>query len=102
MSVRDGHGQTTNVSRRNILLGGTTLAAASAIAPAAAIRTAQAQAQPASSGRKPNILMIMADDIGWFNVSAYNHGIMGYKTPNIDRIASEGALFTDFYGQQSC
>ena len=51
---------------------------------------------------KPNILMIMADDIGWFNVSAYNHGIMGYRTPNIDRIAKEGAMFTDWYGEQSC
>ena len=51
---------------------------------------------------KPNILFIMADDIGWFNVSCYNHGIMGYRTPNIDRIAREGAMFTDFYGQQSC
>src|SRR5262245_14496321 len=47
-------------------------------------------------------LMIMADDIGWFNVSAYNHGIMGYRTPNIDRIAKEGAMFTDWYGEQSC
>jgi arylsulfatase len=44
----------------------------------------------------------MSDDIGWFNISAYNLGIMGYRTPNIDRIAKEGALFTDFYGQQSC
>jgi arylsulfatase A-like enzyme len=51
---------------------------------------------------KPNILFIMADDIGWFNVSCYNFGIMGYRTPNIDRIAKEGAMFTDFYGQQSC
>jgi arylsulfatase len=51
---------------------------------------------------KPNILIIWGDDIGWFNVSAYNHGIMGYRTPNIDRIAREGALFTDWYGQQSC
>ena len=51
---------------------------------------------------KPNILFIMADDIGWFNVSAYNLGVMGYRTPNIDRIAREGAMFTDFYGQQSC
>jgi arylsulfatase len=51
---------------------------------------------------KPNILFLMSDDIGWFNVSAYNMGIMGYRTPNIDRIAKEGALFTDFYGQQSC
>ena len=54
------------------------------------------------SERKPNILFIMADDIGWFNISAYNLGIMGYRTPHIDRIAREGALFTDFYGQQSC
>lgn len=54
------------------------------------------------TAKKPNILFIMADDIGWFNVSAYNHGIMGYQTPNIDRIAKEGAMFTDFYGQQSC
>ena len=46
--------------------------------------------------------MIMADDIGWFNVSAYNHGLMGYRTPNIDRIAKEGAMFTDWYGEQSC
>lgn len=44
----------------------------------------------------------MSDDIGWFNVSCYNHGIMGYQTPNIDRIAQGGAMFTDFYGQQSC
>jgi arylsulfatase A-like enzyme len=51
---------------------------------------------------KPNILFIMSDDIGWFNISAYNHGIMGYRTPNIDRIGKEGAMFTDFYGQQSC
>src|SRR5277367_664358 len=51
---------------------------------------------------KPNILVIMGDDIGWFNTSAYNHGMMGYKTPNIDRIANEGALFTSWYGQQSC
>src|SRR5215470_17857858 len=51
---------------------------------------------------KPNILFIMADDIGWFNISCNNNGIMGYRTPNIDRIAREGANFTDFYGQQSC
>jgi arylsulfatase A-like enzyme len=51
---------------------------------------------------KPNILIIWGDDIGQFNISAYNLGMMGYKTPNIDRIAKEGALFTDWYGQQSC
>ena len=58
--------------------------------------------QPTLGTKKPNILFIMSDDIGWFNVSAYNLGVMGYRTPNIDRIAQEGALFTDFYGQQSC
>ena len=52
--------------------------------------------------QSPNILVIWGDDIGWFNISAYNHGMMGYKTPNIDRIAKEGAMFTDWYGQQSC
>src|SRR5580704_7903503 len=51
---------------------------------------------------KPNILIIWGDDIGWFNISAYNHGIMGYRTPNIDRLAKEGTMFTDWYGQQSC
>ncbi len=52
--------------------------------------------------KKPNILFIMGDDIGWYNVSAYNLGVMGYRTPNIDRISKEGALFTDWYAQQSC
>ena len=52
--------------------------------------------------KKPNILIIMSDDVGPFNISAYNHGMMGYKTPNIDRLAQSGAMFTDWYGQQSC
>ena len=52
--------------------------------------------------KKPNFLILWGDDIGWFNISAYNHGMMGYKTPNIDRIVKEGAMFTDWYGQQSC
>ena len=51
---------------------------------------------------KPNILVIWGDDIGWSNISVYNHGVMGYQTPNIDRIAKEGAMFTDWYAQQSC
>jgi arylsulfatase A-like enzyme len=64
---------------------------------------AQTQKQkPASPSDRPNILIIWGDDIGQFNLSAYNMGMMGYKTPNIDRIAEEGALFTDWYGQQSC
>ena len=52
--------------------------------------------------KKPNILVIMGDDIGWFNPSCYNRGMMGFKTPNIDRIAAEGAVFMSWYGQQSC
>jgi arylsulfatase len=52
--------------------------------------------------RKPNIVMIMGDDVGTWNLSAYHRGMMGGSTPNIDRIASEGALFSDHYGQQSC
>ena len=93
-------GGRTKMNRRNMLLGGTTLAAASALSSAASVQTAQAQ--PAPSGRKPNILVIFGDDIGVPQVSAYTMGMMGYRTPNIDRIANEGAIFTDAYGQQSC
>jgi arylsulfatase len=56
----------------------------------------------ANAQERPNILVIWGDDIGWFNVSAYNNGMMGYRTPNIDRIANEGILFTDSYGENSC
>src|SRR5437879_1113280 len=70
------------------------LLALAAVAAASAPALAQQQ--------KPNILVIMADDIGYWNISAYNRGMMGYRTPNIDRIANEGAIFTDYYGQQSC
>jgi arylsulfatase A-like enzyme len=71
------------------------------LAFAAAIGLAPAVAH-AQSPTKPNILVIWGDDIGQFNISAYNMGMMGYRTPNIDRVAREGALFTDWYGQQSC
>ena len=66
-----------------------------------AVATASAPAA-AQQPQKPNILVIMADDIGYWNISTYNRGMMGYHTPNIDRIANEGAIFTDYYGQQSC
>ena len=56
----------------------------------------------AQKSEKPNILVIWGDDIGTWNISYNNHGMMGYKTPNIDRIAKEGVSFTDYYGQQSC
>ena len=55
-----------------------------------------------TAAKKPNIVMIMADDVGIWNISAYHRGMMGGTTPNIDRIAREGALFTDYYAQQSC
>jgi arylsulfatase A-like enzyme len=54
------------------------------------------------SHKKPNVLVIFGDDIGQTNLSAYSHGLMGYRTPNIDRLAHEGMLFTDYYGEQSC
>src|SRR6267142_6586767 len=71
------------------------------LALAAAATTAGASAV-AQQPQKPNILVIMGDDIGYWNISAYNRGMMGYRTPNIDRIANDGAIFTDYYGQQSC
>jgi arylsulfatase len=63
---------------------------------------AQASAQSESKAGKPNILVIWGDDIGTWNISHNNRGMMGYKTPNIDRIAREGVGFTDYYAQQSC
>src|SRR5215470_12575972 len=52
--------------------------------------------------RKPNIIFIMGDDIGWFNIGAYHQGIMAGRTPNLDRLASEGMRFTDYYAEASC
>jgi len=93
----------SSLNRRNMLLGGTTIAAASALGTAAAVRQAVAQAQPAApSGQRPNILVIMGDDIGWSNIGVYNQGIMAGRTPNLDRMASEGMRFTDYYAEASC
>src|SRR5499426_2710710 len=61
-----------------------------------------AMAQAGRGDKKPNILVIMGDDIGWFNVGAYHRGIMSGKTPNLDRLAAEGMLFTDYYAEASC
>src|SRR6188768_1317034 len=106
MSKKIDQQRAADVSRRNILLAGTTLAAASALAVSAPVQTAQAQQRPAPapapSGQRPNILVIFGDDIGQTNISAYSFGLMGYKTPNIDRIAREGMMFTDYYAEQSC
>jgi len=57
---------------------------------------------PAAAHQKPHIVIIWGDDIGQSNISVYSRGLMGYQTPNIDRIAKEGMMFTDYYGEQSC
>jgi len=72
------------------------------IASMALAGPASAQAPSAGQGSKPNILVIFGDDIGQTNVSAYSLGLMGYRTPNIDRIARDGMVFTDYYAEQSC
>jgi len=59
-------------------------------------------AEAQKSGKKPNICIIWGDDVGQSNISAYSHGVMGYKTPNIDRVSKEGIMFTDYYAEQSC
>jgi arylsulfatase A-like enzyme len=103
MSSRDESDSKSALSRRNILLASTTVAAASAMASVAAVEKAVAQAQQsAPAGSKPNILVIMGDDIGWFNVGAYHRGIMSGKTPNLDKLAADGMIFTDYYAEASC
>jgi arylsulfatase len=79
-----------------------TLAVSTAVLMTLVSAALPAQVRAQTKAAKPNILVIWGDDIGYWNVSAYNQGMMGYKTPNIDRIAKEGAIFTDWYGQQSC
>ncbi|MCX7422502.1 MAG: arylsulfatase, partial [Planctomycetia bacterium] len=78
-----------------------TLALANTVTEANTVALAQVE-KATKAGKKPNILVIWGDDIGYWNVSMNNQGMMGYKTPNSDRIAKEGANFTDWYGQQSC
>src|SRR5215471_11591934 len=92
-------------NRRSILLGSTGLATAAVLGASAPMRVAQAQ-QPstpaAPSGQRPNIVVIMADDVGWSNIGVYNQGIMAGRTPNLDRMAGEGMRFTDYYAEASC
>jgi arylsulfatase A-like enzyme len=88
-------------NRRKLLLGGTALSVLGTVGFAGKVQQAQAQ-QPPASGRRLNILVIFGDDVGQSNISAYTFGLMGYKTPNIDRLAKEGAMFTDYYAEQSC
>src|SRR4051794_14552061 len=86
------------LNRRTMLLG-TTVAAVTA---AAAQSTRIAQAQTTPSGRKPNIVVIMGDDIGMWNIGAYHRGMMAGRTPNLDKLAAEGMMFTDYYAEASC
>jgi arylsulfatase A-like enzyme len=96
---------TDGLSRRKILMAGTSALAAASLLSAVPTALAQVQQQapgaPGGAGTS-NILVIMTDDVGMWNISAYHRGMMGGRTPNIDRIALEGALFTDYYAQQSC
>ena len=103
-------GKVKGVDRRDVLLTGATLVAATALTGPGL--TTQAQAQQAQAqlapiptlrpGRRPNIVFIMGDDVGWFNIGAYHRGIMSGKTPNLDKLASQGMLFTDYYAEASC
>ena len=95
-SVPQIHLPKGEVSRRNSLLGGIAFLSACAIG---AFLPAPSAAQTQS---QPNILVIFGDDIGQTNISAYSFGLVGYKTPNIDRIAREGMMFTEYYAENSC
>jgi arylsulfatase A-like enzyme len=94
------------INRRNVLLGTSSIVAAAAMTSEVLAQAQKAAPAPAPaaapSGRKPNILVIFGDDVGQTNLSAYSFGLMGYRTPNIDRVAREGMMFTDYYAEQSC
>jgi arylsulfatase A-like enzyme len=93
------------LKRRDLLLSGSSLVAASALSAVGLTSSAQAQqpaTAPATAGSKPNIVVVMGDDIGWFNIGAYHQGIMAGKTPHLDKLAAEGMRFTDYYAEASC
>ena len=92
------------LKRRDLLLSGSSLVAASALMGAGVATPAHAQlpARTPPSGQRPNIVVIMGDDIGWDNIGAYHQGLMYSTTPNLDKMASEGMRFTDYYAEPSC
>lgn len=95
------------LKRRDLLLSGSSLVAASALSAVGATSFAQAQQPtpaplPAPAAQRPNIVVIMGDDIGIWNIGAYHRGMMAGRTPNLDKIAAEGMLFTDYYAEASC
>ena len=87
-------------NRRDILLAGGSALAVSAVA--SAIATSTVTSAKAQAGAKPNIVVIMGDDIGIWNIGAYHRGMMAGRTPNLDKLAAEGMLFTDYYAEASC
>ena len=95
--MKDEQAPNPTPNRRDFFLAGASLLATTVLS---SVASSDVKAQTA--GKKPNILVIFGDDVGYWNVSAYNRGMMGFRTPNIDRIAKEGAIFTDHYAQQSC
>jgi arylsulfatase len=92
------------MKRRDLLLSGSSLVAASALSAVGLTSPAQAQqpVAPAAAGQRPNIVVIMGDDIGMWNIGAYHRGMMAGRTPNLDKLAAEGMLFTDYYAEASC
>src|SRR6266404_5353265 len=93
------------LKRRDLLLSGSSLVAASALTAVGLTGAAQAQqpaTAPAPAGQRPNIVVIMGDDIGIWNIGAYHRGMMAGRAPTLDRIAAEGMLFTDYYAEASC
>jgi arylsulfatase A-like enzyme len=93
------------LKRRDLLLSGSSLVAASALSAVGLTSPVQAQqpaTAPATPGQRPNIVVVMGDDIGWFNIGAYHQGIMAGRTPNLDKLAAEGMRFTDYYAEASC
>ena len=93
------------LKRRELLLSGSSLVAASALSAVGLTSPVQAQqpaTAPAPAGQRPNIVVIMGDDIGMWNIGAYHRGMMAGRTPNLDKLAAEGMLFTDYYAEASC
>ena len=93
-----------NFGRRTMFLSGTAFAAAGSLAAGMPTRSAEAQTASPMPGKRPNIVMLMTDDTGWNDFGCYSGGgaALGHPTPNVDRIAKEGAVFTSWYGQASC
>jgi arylsulfatase A-like enzyme len=101
---KDSQDPSTDITlnRRNVLLSSASLIALTATGATTAEAQQPQPAALAPTGSKPNIIFIMGDDIGWFNIGAYHQGMMAGRTPNLDRLASEGMRFTDYYAEASC